>query len=352
MSDYGLIDRGLHRLVLGLPPVAEMFHDLDQKQTASLRQDATAGHHVFVSGLARAGTTALMRRIHASGAFRSLTYADMPFVLAPNVWSRLRGGRTRRIEAAERAHGDGVIVDAESPESLDEVFWRIFDGPAYIAGDRLKVHAPDAALCRRFADYVAAILVSGLVSGAGQGRYLSKNNNNLLRLPALARTFPGATILVPFRAPLDHAASLRNQHLRFAARHGADRFERDYMRWLVHHEFGSDHRPFDTHGRSDHAPDSLAYWLDQWVGVHEHLLATAPASARFVCYEDLCADPAVWAGLARALDIAPQTEGSAPFVPAPGRGDAAGVPPALLDRARALYDALRERASLGLRSAA
>ena len=57
----------------------------------------------------------------------------------------------------------------------------------------------------KFIRYVGAVLVS---DPEGRTRYLSKNNNNILRLPALARAFPQALILIPFRDPLTHAASL------------------------------------------------------------------------------------------------------------------------------------------------
>jgi hypothetical protein len=78
--------------------------------------------HVFIAGLARAGTTILMRRFYASQAFRSLTYRDMPFVLAPTLWRKLAAQSGRNLVTAERAHGDGILVDIDSPESFEEVF--------------------------------------------------------------------------------------------------------------------------------------------------------------------------------------------------------------------------------------
>lgn len=342
MSDYSALDRVLHRMVLGNRAIAEMAFSID-RTLAKPRE--TAGRHVFVAGLARAGTTILMRRIHASGAFRSLTYADMPFVLAPNLWQRLRG-KAGAAEARERAHGDGIAVSTDSPESLDEVFWRVFDGARYIAKDRLLPHAPDADLVAHFRAYVGAVLASGTCE-----RYLSKNNNNVLRLPMLARAFPDAAILIPFRAPLDHAASLLRQHRRFCAVHAKDRFARDYMGWLGHHEFGSDHRPFSTHAPSDHAADTLPYWVDQWIGVYEHVRRTAPANAVFVQYEALCGTPSVWRDLADRIGIAPDIETEA--LRAPGRGTLSeDVPGATLTAARALYADLSDAAGVAARVAA
>jgi hypothetical protein len=282
-----------------------------------------------------------MRRIHDSGAFRSLTYSDMPFVLAPNLWGRLRGPRQAPAAAEERAHGDGLTVTADSPESLEEVFWRVVDGPAYIGADALHPHAPDDRLIARYRAYVGAILAS-----TGATRYLSKNNNNILRLPALARAFPGATILLPFRRPLDHAASLLRQHRRFTALHREDGFARAYMGWLVHHEFGSDHRPFATHPPVPHAPDTLAFWLAHWVGVHRWILAQAPRGALFVRSESLAEDPGSWPALARRLGIPAESTGATPdFAVRPVQETAADAVPAdLLAEARQVHAALCRRA--------
>lgn len=95
MAADSALDRALHRLALGSPAVAEIAFGLDRIVSRAGPGDPEA-RHVFVCGLARAGTTALTRRLHASGAFASLTYRDMPFVLAPNLWRACRaaGGET------------------------------------------------------------------------------------------------------------------------------------------------------------------------------------------------------------------------------------------------------------------
>ncbi|MGG7567369.1 sulfotransferase [Rhodovulum sp. DZ06] len=342
-SDYSALDKLLHRAALGARPIAEMSFDLDQGQAKPDVAAVRAGRHVFVTGLARAGTTILMRRIHGGGGFRSLTYRDMPFVLAPNLWGAKIGAAKAGTEAAERAHGDRIKVSVDSPESLDEVFWRVFDGESYIAPDHLLPHRPDEELRGRFAAYVGAILKSG-----GGSRYLSKNNNNVLRLPALRATFPEALILVPFRDPLTHARSLMRQHENFLDQQRGDPFVASYMTWLGHHEFGRDHRPF-RFGDAEAArlaaldPGTLDYWLEVWRQTYAHVEQTAPADAIFVCYETLCEDPSVWERLAGIVGV----EGGSDEEPfSLGRGaQAEGVSPAALEEARAIYDRLARRAA-------
>ena len=307
--------------------------------------DVAGRRHVFVSGLARAGTTVLMRRLHASGAFRSLTYRDMPFVLAPNLWRRLSAGNRRDIEKAERAHGDRLLVDADSPESFDEVFWRIFTGHDYLGKTELRPHHPDAGTLERYTRYVAAILTAQ-DEDDGRERYLCKNNNNVLRLPALREAFPNALILIPVRDPLTQASSLRAQHELFSRMQQEDPFTRAYMTWLGHHEFGLDHRPFcfDDKPLPAHDPATLDHWLDIWARTHEWLERTAPAGSLFVIYEDLCTDPTIWQTIARTANIAPETDSNEPFRTSPRKPTETNTDPTLTDRCNAIYERLRERA--------
>ncbi|MDU8928863.1 sulfotransferase [Alisedimentitalea sp. MJ-SS2] len=331
VSVYSPAEQMMHRLALGNGAVAEMGFALDQVITRPKAVDARDGEHVFVAGLARAGTTVLTRALHDGGTFGSLTYRDMPFVLAPGLWSKIN--RKSGVETGERAHGDGVMVDLDSVESLEEPFWRVFDGESYIKADRLLPHAPGERLLEKYRRYVAAILKSRKAS-----RYLAKNNNNILRLGALAEAFPKAHLLVPFRDPLAQAQSLMAQHDRFTAVHAEDPFARDYMGWLAHHEFGSDHRWFAVGDRPAGDPAARDYWLDEWCAVYDWLLETAPERVQFVCYEDLCNDADTWPRLAVRLGL---QVGDVPFraTPIAARDGLT----ARETRAYSIYDRLRMR---------
>lgn len=301
MSDYGPGARALHWMALSQPAVCELQFDLERRLHGA--GAAADGRHVFVAGLARAGTTVLMRSIYATGAFGSLTYRDMPFVLAPNLWARLNVRPARSEAATERAHGDGILVDFDSPEALDEVFWRVYLGDVYLSDPKSMVpHAVPGEIIEQFRAYVALVL-----KRTGKARYLSKNNNNVLRLDAILEAFPEAEILVPFRRPDAHARSLLDQHRRFLAESETDAFTRRYMGWLAHHEFGPGHRPFgfpevDLSGLT---PTEHAYWLAHWKGVYTHLADRylGRERVRFVCYEEMTGDPGAWTRLAADLDL-------------------------------------------------
>jgi hypothetical protein len=124
-------------------------------------------------------------------------------------------------------------------------------------------------------------------------RYLSKNNNNLLRLQYLAAD-PTATIFVVYRNPVATARSLYRQHQRFYALQSMDTFTLRYMRWLAHHEFGIIHRPFCfavDKMVTTCTPDDPNYWLDYWNAVYSHILQQSDLPLRFVDHDAMCALP-------------------------------------------------------------
>ena len=349
MTDYNLSDRVLHRLALQGTSLAELSFDIDQRMTSADPAAIVDGRHVFVSGLARAGTTVLMRRFHATGEYRSLTYRDMPFVLAPNMWRRLARSSRRHVAPAQRAHGDRILVDADSPESLDEVFWKVFAGEEYIGKEHLRPHTPDQETISRFVRYVNAVL--NAQNGQAE-RYLSKNNNNILRLNAIRQAFPKALILIPFRKPLSHAASLLRQHRNFLKMQAEKPFVLSYMTWLAHHEFGHDHRPFRFSGDTPSSVvpqerENTEYWMNLWCATYEWLERSAPEDAVFVCYEDLCRDPNVWKGLARAAGIPDSGEGYEIFQLRDSDMGAV-IGPDLAQRAANIHARLVERARAAL----
>ncbi|WP_219895139.1 sulfotransferase [Aquisediminimonas profunda] len=340
MADYSVADQILHRLALGLPFLAEAVHDIE-RATFLKSAPRNEGNHVFVCGLARSGTTILMREIYATAQFGSLTYADMPFVLAPNLWAKLSNNHGKQSQKSERAHGDGIDVDNQSPEALDEVYWRIFDGPTYVGTDALMPHTPSKELIAGYEDLIRLVLRK-----TGKTRYLSKNNNNILRIGSLSAAMPEAHFLIPVRHPLDQAQSLWKQHRRFL---DAPRFTQSYMTWLGHHEFGATHRPFRFSSIITGDPNGIDYWLRNWISAYA-ALARVEEDAKnmvFVPFEDLNSKPAVWQAVAERIAI---RNGPAVELREINHATESSPDPLLLAEAKSIYDNLRSRglSSLGL----
>ena len=102
----------------------EVMFDVE-KSIFLKKDDNFDDNHVFVAGLARSGTTIFLNAIYQSNQFASLTYDDMPFILAPNLWKKISPKKIHG-ELQERAHGDSIRVSSNSPEAFEEVFWKTF----------------------------------------------------------------------------------------------------------------------------------------------------------------------------------------------------------------------------------
>jgi len=288
-GSYSQIDRIVHKIVLGSSTVQRMSFDFETQAFAGDRSCQGARRAVFVTGLARSGTTTLLRLLYETGEFHSLTYRDMPFVLMPRLWTRFSQPGQKAAVAAERAHGDSVLVDFDSPEGFECVFWRTLSGEAYSLPDCLIPHDPPADVLDKFRSYISIIAER---TPEAPRRYLSKNNNNLIRLNALRKSLPDAVILAMYRDPLQTAISSHRQHLRFCEAQTQDAFVLQYMNWLEHHEFGLGHKPFrfGPAALSGFNPSEPNYWLNYWIQIYEHLLST-DTSFHLVNYETFCATP-------------------------------------------------------------
>ena len=310
--------------------------------------DHTFGRRVV--GLARSGSTLLLNLLYGTRTFCSLTYADMPFPLMPRIWSRLRKQTANDHSLIKRAHGDGMNIGLHSPEAIEEVFWKLHTGDNYISRNCLVPYRVKSACIENFRDYVGRILKTNV--GFMANRYLSKNNNNILRLPSILTAFPRAKVIIPFRHPLTHSGSLLNQHSRFCEQQEKDKFIEDYMAWLGHHEFGRTHKPFYFGSvpmiESDFPTESLNYWLKNWNDTYDFLLNTVGDESIFFCYESLCADPtnslrqlcdAINVDIAKlpgvSININEQTI------------DSRMIDQTLARQSRIIYDGLRERSING-----
>lgn len=359
-KNFDRLERWFHWLALEPLAVRRLAFDLECAfALPEMRVDpdaspaGTAGPAdgaVYVCGLARSGTTVLLRALHECDALHSLTYRDMPFVLAPNLWRRVAGHATADVAPEERAHGDGIVVDVDSPEAFEEVFWRTFTRRT--SDTRcFGTEPPSAEALVAFARYRAVVANprAGRAAAGARRRYLSKNNNNLLRLDALGAD-PTATLLVAYRHPVDTARSLFRQHERFLALQTEDRFTYDYMRWLSHHEFGLGHLPFCfAVAAMDRSltPDDPNYWLDYWNAVHAHALAGQQPRRHLVDHDTLRERPAevlhaIFSILGERADIDRLAAGIKPA--ASVDRDPREFRPDLLERSAAIHRALRESA--------
>jgi hypothetical protein len=290
MNNYSALQRFLHRTTLSSQFIREVMFDVEQSIFLK-KDDNFDDDHVFVAGLARSGTTILLNAIYQSDQFASLTYDDMPFILAPNFWKKI-SPRKSHGELKERAHGDGVRVSTDSPEAFEEVFWKTFTDNSIIR-DEL------------FIKFISLILKKN-----NKTRYLSKNNQNIRRLNLISEIFPRSKILIPFRDPLQQAFSLYSQHMKFVKEQKGDSFIRNYMNWIGHSEFGLDYKMIHPSNLSYPNEMEFNHWLEQWYFTYKSVLELFDKHEKFylIGYESLCENPDVWVNVKDLLSINQETK--------------------------------------------
>jgi hypothetical protein len=356
-SAHGRLDRLLHRFAFATRRAQLGLADLEQRLFRAELQRTVVGAPVFVTALPRAGTTMLHELLAGCPEFATNTYRDMPFVLCPMLWRALADRLRRRAaspEPRERAHGDGITISLDSPAALEEVLW-LACWPEHYRGREI-VPWPVAAkpeFRQVFADHRRKVIALRARREPRAQRYLAKNNLHIARLPMLSATVPDALVVVPFRDPVQQAASLLRQHQRFLELHRQDAFARRYMAAIGHFEFGANLRPVDFGGwlgaRPLAAALELPFWLEYWLATYRCVLDHA-IGERFLLidFEQLARSRNVMALGARLAiaDRAALHRSAERLRPLPMREvDVAAVPPQLLAAVRDTFAALVRRTS-------
>lgn len=283
MNNYSWLQQKLHHIALSSNFMRETAFDIE---STFFSPQVESSKHVFVAGLARSGTTILLNAIHESNVFASLSYKDMPFVLAPNLWSKIYPNK-KNIDLVERAHKDGIKISTESPEAFEEVFWKTFDSKSNES-------------IRKFKIFVQLITLK-----YNKTRYLSKNNQNIKRLELISNIYPSSIIFIPYRNPIQQAYSLLQQHKKFNEYAYKDKFVSDYMKWIGHTEFGPNYIPLNNKDLSYKNDLNVNHWLEQWYLVYKNCYETLCnyPNIHFISYEHLCRSDNYWYEIIKLLSI-------------------------------------------------
>ncbi len=246
----------------------------------------TRNDFVIVSGLARAGTTSLMNDLSQIEDFVTLSYANMPFLMIPQTWRKIYRPKSQKLK--ERSHKDGILIGYNSNEALEEYFFKVKANDAYIQEDFLSEYAISEADYADYLDYQSNIKQDN------KKIYLAKNNNFILRYKSMRSYNDDFVMVLLFRDPLTHAASLKEKHAEYLKMQQEDSFILDYMNWLGHHEFGQNQKPFvfeDSPLVIAEEKSSLDYWLKIWINYYSYALNLKHPNTLFVNYDSYCKNP-------------------------------------------------------------
>lgn len=356
--EYSRAERLLHRIAFARGDSQLVVEDIESSLYRKHFRDISTERPIFLTSLPRAGTTMVLELLHGLPDVACTSYRDMPFVLAPLLWSNLSRRFRKERWGVERAHGDGVQIGYDSPEGFEEVFWKAF-WPEHYQPNHIRPWGPEdedddaTDFLRRHMQKII-LLRRPSVRGA---RYLSKNNANIARFRLLRRMFPDAIFLVVLRDPLEHANSLFRQHLNFARQQTDDPFVARYMSDIGHYEFGKAHRPIMFGSNEtmiqERDPSELDYWLAYWIAAFEEIESAAEelkGQVVLVPYETLCSEGMTAVGnmferLGLNTSRAP-TETAIQLRPVQKRADASAFNGQLVRTSKSLHRSLASRSIL------
>lgn len=284
--NYNYASRLLHKFILNSNLLLNFFFEIEKKFFLKKKIKFKS---LFITGLARSGSTILLDSLYKTGFFGSLKYSNLPFLTSPNLWSKLNFFSKKKNFKTERAHKDGIFIDNNSPEAFEEIFWK--SQLNYLQKNNLFIEKKNINnIIKNLKIFINLILIK-----EKKFFYLSKNNNNLIRINLLNKKINNKKILIVFRNPIDHAISLFEQHKRFLKIQKNNKFVLEYMNMLYHNEFGKGHYPLLKNFKSKFLPNKLDYWIDYWISIYSYAQQNVYSDKYndifFLSYETLVSKP-------------------------------------------------------------
>ncbi|MCO6441934.1 MAG: sulfotransferase [Nitrococcus mobilis] len=259
---------------------------------------------IYITGLARSGSTLLLEILAWLPELVSHRYRDYPALYTPYLWNRFLDYTPRqKIAPVERTHRDGILITPESPEAFEEILWMAFFPQLHDPRENavLGARTDNSEFEAFYRDHIRKLI---LVRGGR--RYLAKGNYNITRLEYLHRLFPDARFVIPVRNPSWHIASLMKQHALFCEGSWRNPRALSHLQRVGHYEFGLDRRPInaaDNHGAVQKIVAlwtrgaEVEGWARYWQHIHAYLADVLAHNRRLreatlvVRYEDLCRMP-------------------------------------------------------------
>ena len=255
---------------------------------------------IYVTGLARAGTTLLLSILESHEKLTSFKYCDYYGVFTPVLADRLfRAMGLGDANKRERAHDDGMMVNAYSPEAMEEILWmQFFD---YLH-DTTTSNVVTAKTEHAEFESVYRQTLKKLLWCRNAERIVSKNNYNITRIAYLAKMYDDARFVIAVRHPVDHIASIVRQH-QLNLEQFSTASHLSYLRNAGHFEFGSGRIPIalavdktryiqELWDQGRDVEGWAEYWNSIYAWTHDEILQNDELNTRCIVvpFEQLCAD--------------------------------------------------------------
>ncbi len=281
-----------------------LFNKLITNAKGKANENKSTYKHIFITGLARSGSTALLNQLFQQEEYGSILYKHMPFILNPKLANIFSKFTTKNKKLKPRLHNDGIQISVESPECFDEILWKkIFKNNIGLLLSNNSIISKEKLATYKFLldEFCRLQRKKGLVI---------KNNNNHIRIDKLSKYFKASNFIILFRNPIEHATSLLNTHKRFCEFQKKDPYITKYMDLLGHYEFGMNSFNFQYGLHNPlyilYKKEDINFWLKQWINAYSWLLKYSKkkrSNVHYISYSKICNDTTYVQKMYKDLEI-------------------------------------------------
>ncbi len=280
--------------------LADVVHSVESFQLKKRMEKTKIDRPIYITGLARAGTTITLEMLNKHPDVASHRYLHMVLPFSPH-WTQNIAEYTPIMKSpVERLHKDRIAVTRDSPEAVEEIFWQKFFQNTHDerSSNILDSQTQNPQFESFYRDHIKKLLINRKAT-----RYLAKNNYNVARMEYLQKLFPNVKFIIIIRNPFDHIASLGKQDGILKELEHNDPRLLDWTKIIGHREFGTAkvcinfnnmkiiqriRRLWDK--KETYMEGWAVYWAETYSYIHKKLemnpnLAKACLMVR---YEDLC----------------------------------------------------------------
>ncbi len=278
---------------------------VDKIETTLLRRPMSQvklNSPIYVSGMARSGTTITTTMLAQHPDTVTHTYAHVIFPYAPYIWKKLADVVPVQTEETERVHQDNLKVNKHSPEAVEEGFWKKSFPQLHdeTQSNILTEHHNNSQFIRFYRN----IMKKTILLNNKQGRYLTKNNYIITRFNYLLKYFPDVKFVLLVRNPISTIMSSIKQCRIIGDVESQNAKLLRLTQIMGHHEFGpyriginlGNQKIMNKVRRYWNAGDEISGWAMYWGHIYEYIYRSLEACKKLksnsivVKYEDLCND--------------------------------------------------------------
>ncbi|MFX1507039.1 MAG: sulfotransferase [Promethearchaeota archaeon] len=281
--------------------LANVVHTVESFQLKKKLENTIIDRPIYITGLARAGTTITLEMLNKHPNVAAHRYLHMVLPYTPH-WTQNIANYVPIImkTPVERVHKDRIAVTRDSPEAVEEIFWQKYFPETYDekSSNILDEKVQNPQFEAFYRNHLKKLLINRKVT-----RYLAKNNYNVARMEYLQKLFPDLKFIIIIRNPFDHIASLAKQDSVLKELEQNDPRLLDWTKIIGHREFGTAKICINLNNpeiikeirslwnnKDTYMNGWAIYWTETYSYIHKRL-QTNPKLAKaslVVHYEDLC----------------------------------------------------------------